>query len=117
MVRGGGSAFPLFYPPLAYYIGAGIYALVGDMVVAGHLAALLSLVLSAVAMTWAARRLGVPGGIAVLAGLAYATFPYRFTNVLVRGALAESWALVWLPLIFASAVRLGRGSDPGWRWP
>jgi len=113
VVRGGGSAFPRFYPPLAYYVGTGLYGLVGDMVWAGHLTALLSVVLSALAMAWAAQRLGVPPGIAVVAGLAYATFPYRFTNVLVRGALAESWALVWLPLVFASAVRLAQGSGSG----
>lgn len=113
VVRGGGSAFPRFYPPFAYYLGAASYALVGDMVVAGHLTALLSLLLSAAAMVWAARRLGVPPGLAVVAGLAYATFPYRFTNVLVRGALAESWALVWLPLIFVSAVRVGQDARAG----
>jgi len=113
VVRGGGSAFPRFYPPLAYYIGAGIYGLVGDVVWAGHLTALFSVVLSAVAMAWAAQRLGVPPGIAVVAGLAYATFPYRFTNVLVRGALAESWALVWLPLVFSSAARLAQGTGSG----
>ena len=113
VVRGGGSAFPRFYPPLAYYIGAGIYGLVGDIVWAGHLTALLSVVLSAIAMAWAAQRLGVPLGVAIVAGLAYATFPYRFTNVIVRGALAESWALVWLPLVFSSAVRLAQGSGSG----
>jgi hypothetical protein len=113
VLRGGGSAFPQFYPPLAYYVGAGIYGLTGDMVWAGHLAAFLSLVLSAVAMTWAARQLGVPPAVALVAGLAYATFPYRFTNVLVRGALAESWALVWLPLVFASAVRVVSGVGSG----
>jgi hypothetical protein len=64
-------------------------------------------------MAWAAQRLGVPLGVAVVAGLAYATFPYRFTNVMVRGALAESWALVWLPLVFSAAVRLVRGSGSG----
>ena len=113
VVRGGGSAFPRFYPPLAYYVGAGIYGLVGDIVWAGHLTALLSVVLSAIAMAWAAQRLGVPFGVAVVAGLAYATFPYRFTNVIVRGALAESWALVWLPLVFSAAVRLAQGSGSG----
>ena len=113
VVQGGGSAFPLFYPPLAYYIGAGVYAIVGDMVWAGHLAALLSLLLSAASMMWVARQLGAPPAVAVMAGLAYATFPYRFTNVLVRGALAESWALVWLPLVFGSAVRLVRNAGSG----
>ena len=60
VVQGGGNAFPRFYPPLAYYVGAGLYGITGDIVSAGHLSALLSLLLSALTMTWAARQLGVP---------------------------------------------------------
>lgn len=113
VVRGGGSAFPRFYPPLAYYVGAAAYGVVGDFVLAGNLTALLSILLSAATMAWSLGLLGATPTIAAVGGLAYGTFPYRFTNVLIRGALAESWALVWLPLVLAFAVRLAQDRRSG----
>ena len=49
--------------------------------------------------------------VAFLGGLLYVTFPYRFTDVLQRSAVAESWTFVWFPLLFAGAwqaIRQGR---------
>ena len=57
----------------------------------------LALVLSALAMYLLARSLFGPLAAAV-AAIVYALLPYQLVDLYVRGALAESWAFVWLPL-------------------
>ena len=110
-LSGGGYALPRFYPPLGYGVAAALAAAVGDLVLGVHLALLLSVVASGWAMYYLARGLTDRAAVGLLAALLYVTFPYRFTDVLQRSAVAESWTFVWFPLLLAGAwhaIRRGR---------
>jgi hypothetical protein len=102
-VRGAGSAFPSLYPPLAYMAAVALAFLFGDIVRGVNIALLLSVILSGWAMYWCILVINADRRIALASALLYVSFPYRFVDVLVRGALAESWSFVWMPLIVAGA--------------
>jgi hypothetical protein len=116
-IGGGGYAFPRFYPPFAYALAAALAWVVGDPVLAVHLCLLLSVVLSAVAMHRLGLSLSGSRPAAFCATLAYLTLPYRFVDVFVRGALAESWMFVTYPLVFLGLVRVLRTGEWPWYLP
>lgn len=114
---GGGHAFPRFYPPFAYAAAVLASVAVGDVILGVHLSLLLSVILSGIAMYWMARRLGAGWAAALFAALLYVSVPYRFVDVFVRGALAESWTFVWYPLIVGGAWRGVRDGRFSWALP
>mgnify|MGYP001465255477 CR=1 FL=1 len=99
---GYGYAVLNFYGPPTYYVALALSA-VAPPVLAMKLAFTLSYPLSALAMWWAARDLWRgerPNEVAgLLAAAAYTYVPYHLADVQLRGALAESWAFVWWPLV------------------
>lgn len=120
-----GFGYPIFNinAPLAYFVAE-----------AGHLAGLgfveavkvtfgLGFVLSGMAMYLFARdAVGRGGGL--LAAVIYVYMPYHLADVYVRGALAESFAFIFVPIVFWSVRRLlavgpeVRGQGTGDRnWP
>ena len=95
-----GYGYPLFniYSPLAFYLGEALHLLGLDLVSAIKMVFALGFVLSGVTMYLFVRRLmGSRAGL--VAGLVYVYVPYHISDVYVRGALAESVALVFFPLI------------------
>src|SRR3989344_901042 len=95
-----------FYGPLPYYIGAllkffpGLSYLVIIKILFG-----IGFILSTLAMFFLGKKLfGVLGGFIV--GLMYLYAPYHSVDVYVRGALSESWALIFFPLIFLTSLNL-----------
>jgi hypothetical protein len=116
-VSGGGYAFPRYYPPFGYAVAVLLAAALGDAMLGVHLALLLSVLLSGLACYYLIRTLVDDRAIALTSALLYVSFPYRFVDVFVRGALAESWTFVWYPLILAGIWQtLRRGSAP-WYLP
>lgn len=116
-VRGGGHAFPRFYPPLAQFAAVAVYQAVPDIVLASHLAMFAGVLLSAATMY--VLLLAITGRAlpSVLGSLVYCLSPYRATQLYVRGSFAEGWALAWYPLVMLGLwqwVRLRR--LPAW-WP
>ncbi|GIW09862.1 MAG: hypothetical protein KatS3mg061_0919 [Dehalococcoidia bacterium] len=102
-----GYGYPIFniYAPLAYFLAEAFHLLGADFVTAVKLVFGLSVVLSGLAMYWFAREaLGARG--ALLAAVVYVYVPYRFVDLYVRGALAESVAFVFLPLVLGAFRRL-----------
>ena len=99
--------YPLFvfYPPLVYILGE-IYHLIGfgftDSV---KLVFFSSILFSGLAMYIFVRELWGKFP-ALISALFYLLVPYRALDVYVRGALAESFSFVWLPLIFWSYYKL-----------
>lgn len=94
-----------FYAPLAYYIGSLIHTLGLSFVDSTKAIFGAGLILSAVAMFFLGQELfGLTGGL-IAAGL-YTYAPYHSVDVYVRGALPESFALVFFPLIFLFAYRV-----------
>lgn len=111
---GHGTAFPRFYPPLPYAVSLALSAALGDYMLGGNLAFLLSVLCSALAMYFMAWTVAGDRWLALAAALVYVSAPYRFVDVFVRGALAESWGFVWYPLIVAGSWRCLRGRHEGW---
>ncbi len=109
---GFGFGYPLFvfYPPLVYFIGE-IFHLVGfGFIDSIKIVFFLSIFLSGISMFILTRYLF--GTIAALVGSAYYIFvPYRALDVYVRGALAESFSFVWLPLIIYSILKLTKNPN------
>jgi len=129
-----GLGYPTFLiqAPLGFYVaelfvlaGAGITAAVKLAWLAGALAGawgVYQLVLAwldgRAAVEYTASPPLLDGGrlAAVAAGLFYTYLPYHLVGLYVRGALADTLLLAWLPwLIFVFDRLLVRGAAPGWQ--
>lgn len=102
-VAGGGSAFPYFHAPLAYWLSAFLGLSAGDMVVGVNTSFLLSALLSGWAMYGMGMALTGKRWLALMGAVFYVSLPYRFVNVFVLGALEEAWTFVWYPLVLTGA--------------
>jgi hypothetical protein len=117
MFLGAGYAFPRFYPPFGNTVATALTPLTGDVVAAVHLSYLASIVLSALAMYALLAAVARDRLIAAIGAFAYVSFPYRFQDVFVRGALAECWTFVWYPLILLGGWRIQEGQRAPWYLP
>lgn len=104
----------LFYAPLTYYAGA-------FLMLATHLSSITAtkyvyvfpLLFGPFAFYFAARlKMGRYG--ALVSSVIFTLFPYRGTNTYIRGAVAESWAIAFIPLAFAGLFLLCRKQKIGW---
>lgn len=107
---GYGSPTLHFYAPFIYYI-CEVFRLLGF----GFLAAYeLMIGLGIVAAGWSmfalARRWGMLAGL--LAAIVYVYWPYHLELAYVRGAQAELWAMVWLPLLLLGVMEQGKKDAP-----
>ncbi len=94
-----------FYAPLPYYFGALIHTLGFNFIWVSKILFILSSILSALTMYVFARLLFSKKG-AFLATVLYVYAPYRAVDLYVRGALSETWAFVFFPLIFYASILL-----------
>jgi hypothetical protein len=104
---GYGYGFPLFnyYPQLPYLFG-GIFRLVNipfnDV---AKLTFALGIIASGFSMYLLAKEFfGKAGGL--LSSVFYVWAPYHSVDVYVRGAMNESWAFIWFPLILWGIYKL-----------
>jgi len=104
---GYGYGYPLFnfYPPLPYLFGEGFRAIGVPFTDTAKYLFALSIIFSGITMYYFAKELyGKIGGF--LSSAFYIWAPYHATDIYVRGAMNEAWALVWFPLIFLSAYKI-----------
>ena len=104
---GFGFGYPLFvfYPPLVYMLGEVFHLLGFGFIDSVKLVFFISIVGSGVAMFILGKELW--GRLAGLtSAMFYMVLPYRAVDVYVRGALAESFSFVWLPLVLWSFYKL-----------
>lgn len=104
---GYGFGFPLFnfYPLLPYLVGQVVRVVGYDFVSTAKALFIIAIIASGVTMYFLAREFfGRLGG--VLAAVFYVWAPYHAVDVYVRGAMNESWALIWFPLILWLAYKL-----------
>lgn len=88
-----------FYPQLPYWIGEPFVLLGLSIVSSNKISFALSLILSSLAMYILARHLWKNNLGAVISSILYIYAPYRAVDVWVRGALPESLAFIFYPLI------------------
>lgn len=104
---GYGYGFPLFnfYPPLPFITGE-IYRLRGvSFVDTAKLLFATAIILSGLFMyLFAKEYFGKVGGI--VSAIFYIWAPYHAVDVYVRGAMNESWALIFFPMICWATYRL-----------
>ena len=104
---GFGFGYPLFnfYPPLVYWIGDTFHLTGASYIDSIKIVFYISILLSGLAMYVLVKDLWgrLPG---VTSALFYMFVPYRALDIYVRGALAESFSFVWLPLILWSFLKL-----------
>ncbi|MBI5031860.1 MAG: glycosyltransferase family 39 protein [Chloroflexi bacterium] len=95
-----GYGYPFFniYGPGAFYVGEALHLLGIDFVTATKIVFALAILLSGPAMFAFVKRLTGSSQAAFLSGLAYVYIPYHIADIYVRAALAESVALIFLPL-------------------
>lgn len=87
-----------FYPPLVYYLGELFHVIGFGFIDSIKLVWLIALAGSAIAMYFLAKELyGKIAGL--VASMFYLYAPYHAVDAYVRGALAELFSFVWLPLI------------------
>lgn len=112
--EGFGYGFPVFnfYAPLSYYAGLVLHWLGLGFVTTLEWTLAAGLLLAVVTMFLFARELFGPWGGA-LAAVAYTWAPYHLADTWTRGALAEQWAFVWIPLLLLALLKIARAGAAG----
>lgn len=104
---GFGFGYPLFvfYPPLVYMMAEAFHLVGFSFIDSVKLVFFSSIFLSGIAMYIFAKELfgKLP---ALISALFYMLAPYRAIDVYIRGAMAEAFSFVWLPLILWSLYKL-----------
>ncbi|OGY20093.1 MAG: hypothetical protein A2900_03250 [Candidatus Chisholmbacteria bacterium RIFCSPLOWO2_01_FULL_50_28] len=111
----GNLGFPifLFIYPLPYLLGAMFHSLGFSFTDAFEIVIGSSFLLSAITMFLFARKVfgEFPGFIAALF---YTWAPYRFSQIYVRGAIAESFAYIFVPLVLLSLYNIAATQNHRW---
>jgi len=94
-----------YYSPLAYYIGEVFHLLGAGYIVSTRLTFLAGFLLAGLAIYLLARDL-LGRFPALVAAVAYIYAPYHLADTYLRGALAESFAFVFMPLALWAIGRL-----------
>lgn len=102
---GYGAPTSSFYPPGVYYVTSFLYAALRNWQRVWIATWWLMLFASGLAL-YAYARTAMSHGAALLAATVYMVMPYHLLNQYQRGALAEQWSFVWMPLCLLFAERL-----------
>ncbi|KKS96343.1 MAG: hypothetical protein UV73_C0011G0015 [Candidatus Gottesmanbacteria bacterium GW2011_GWA2_43_14] len=103
----------LFYAPLTYYAGAILKILFPlSHIVATKYIYVFPLIFGPFAFYFAARQKMRPFP-ALVASTFFTLFPYRGFNTYVRGAVAEAWAISFMPLAFGGLFLLQKKKPVG----
>ncbi len=109
---GYGFGYPLFnfYPPLPYLVGQIFRVLGYSFVDTAKALFITAFFASAVTMYFFAKRFfGRLGG--VLSSIFYVWAPYHAVDIYVRGAMNESWGMIWFPLILLFSYNIISNKD------
>jgi len=104
---GYGFGYPLFnfYPPLPYLVGQLIRVIGYSFADTAKALFIIAIMSSGVTMYYLAKQFfGRLGG--VLSSVFYIWAPYHAVDVYVRGAMNESWGLIWFPVILLFSYKI-----------
>lgn len=104
MAHGYGYPHFNYYAPLATYILVGLHTLGLIYPAALYTFFILCAWGAGVGAYWLGREWWGDGG-GLITGAVYLTAPYLAFNILFRGALAETFGLVWLPIVLFTLHR------------
>lgn len=105
---GYGYPFFNFYPPFAYYVGEVFHLMGFSLITSTKLLIGTGFLLSAIFMYLFAKQFfGRLGGM--LSAISYTLLSYKAVDVYVRGAYAEFFAFVPIPMLFLSVWKIGQG--------
>ncbi|MCH7952013.1 hypothetical protein IH980_04735 [Patescibacteria group bacterium] len=111
----GGLGYPIFIfiYPLPYLLGAAFHGIGFSFTQAFELVIGASFVLSAITMFLFAKEIfgALPGFVAAIF---YSWAPYRFSQLYVRGAIAESFAYIFIPLVLLALWKLSKKAEARW---
>jgi len=110
---GFGYGYPQFqyYGPLPYYFMGSLAVLGLDYLTVVKIGFISALLLGNITMYFLGNFLYGPWG-GLLSAIAYAYLPFRSSDVYSRGAMGESWAFVFLPLIVLFTTKFLRSQKP-----
>lgn len=105
---GYGYGMPLFsfYAPFAYYLGAFLYWAGLSLLESVRWIFILSTVMTLAGSYWLGVTVGKNKWAGVITAALITLAPYRAVNMFVRGALGETWGLVWIPWLIAAGLQL-----------
>lgn len=113
-MRNGNGYLNVLYPSLFLYIPA-VLRVLGVSLVSAYKAFLVIInVATALSMYYAMKTLTDSGAGRVLATILYLLMRYRLNNIFSRGALGETLALIFLPLIIAGTYHVVCGDRKKW---
>ena len=94
-----------FYPPGVYYLTSAIYFVFRDWEVVLIVLHWILMAASGAAIYWYARK-SMSRGAGLLAMIVYLAAPYHLINQYQRGAMAEQFGFIWMPLLLLFGERL-----------
>ena len=101
----------IFYPNLPHVITAIIaFIFNGNVFFALKIVHLLKYILAAFFMYKLVNKVFKNDLVALVAGIFYITFPYTVSQVFIRDALAESFIIIFIPMILLGLYELFEGS-------
>ena len=114
LVNGLGYGWNIFYSPLAYDFTWAISALGFSVTTSLKLVHFLAILLSGVFIYLLVKRITGHSTAALISAVLYMTAPYRLVDLYVRNAYAESFAFVFLPVVFLGVYEIFHGDPRRW---
>lgn len=104
-----GYALNLFYNPLTTYISLICGLIVNNFALGIKIMLIIMMFLAIIFMYMFLKNVTKKTGVAVAGAIFYVTNPYYLSNIYIRGAIGESAALTFLPLLFLGLYSLFNG--------
>lgn len=114
LVNGLGYGWNIFYSPLAYDFTWVISALGFSYITSTKLIHFLAILLSGTFIYALVIRITGRGTAALIAAVLYMTAPYRLVDLYVRNAYAESFAFLFVPVVFLGMYEIFHGDPRRW---
>lgn len=109
-----GTPMNIFYPWLTLYPAYWLYTWSGSLVWAYHIFCALTTFVTLGLSYWAFYTINPRRDRALIFAVLYALNPYRFSDLIARGAIGELLGMTFLPLVFIGLGQILRGDRQYW---
>ena len=104
-----GYAINLFYNPLTTYISLICGLIVNNFALGIKIMLIIMMFVAIIFMYMFLKNVTKKTGVAVAGAIFYVTNPYYLSNIYIRGAIGESAAFTFIPLLFLGLYNLFNG--------